>query len=876
MIPSVTLASNSLDVPLTIKESTGVPRRNQFISSGIPLPQSENIRNTKHLRVVNHNGKVIPAQFSVLARWDGKPSDRSKAIKWVLVEFPVKQLKANQKKVYRLQEGSSKGAFSHTKTIHVKHQADTLTVKTGKAKFVLNKNHFSLFDQVKVGHNLLQSPNEAGAIITANNQSYPSNKISKFKIERSGRLHTIVLIKGAQVNTAGEEILVYTARLHFYAGQSYVRVQYGVWNDNDIVNVNGQPNIKEFGSPNTEIINDLTLRTTLDLGDNPRYTIGGTKNQVWRDNLNSTAQIYQDSSGGEKWHSDPDNLLNTFRGFKVTANNATLTGPCDENAASKNCRADGWIDLSSDQGGMAVASRYFWQNYPKALTVQKNGTVDVGLLPDAHQQNYEFRVGEQKTSDVMYYFHGKSIKPKRLQKTMLALNEPLQAWAPSSWYLEKTKTFHKVVPYNKAAFSSFEGYNDAAILYPDANLLQLADGFVAHDWLYGNRPESLGWRNFGDRVAEDETSSGLYPVFTNQQYDHPWFFVLETIRTLNTNSSRPNKWWSLAEPSIYQQVDIDTIHSRCTGKALEKMKDCMDPSTPTVIGWAMGGRLTNQWHAWSVPHIHRNALIDTWSGGIHGTLYYYYLTGEPLAKDGWVEAAKNARWKIENTPCNTNPDDDCGPGYGTATPHRVEADWGRESAYLLEISTDAFNATGDTRYLKAAQNIVSAMNPKGMWFADPDFTLNKSAAQTGATYSPWNAALMMRSLGYYLDTYKDWYGKADPAAQDVLLQYAKLSTKFWQLGADKPTQYRIFETGGYIADTGSPLEVATADGLIWALDYDDGSLDREYIKTVADEVFDKASHPWGGYAQNTFMTTKTHVMMGMNGWRYMHYKLNQD
>ena len=192
----------------------------------------------------------------------------------------------------------------------------------------------------------------------------------------------------------------------------------------------------------------------------------------------------------------------------------------------------------------------------------------------------------------------------------------------------------------------------------------------------------------------------------------------------------------------------------------------------------------------------------------------------------------------------------------------------------LYCETDFVAKTPD--FIKAAEDIVSAMNPEGMWFADSDFKLNKSAEQTGATYSPWNVALMMRSLGYYLDTYSDWYGQVDPKAQDVLLQYAELSTKFWQLGADEPTQYRIFETGGYISDTGSPLEVATADGLIWALDYDDGSLDREYVKTVADEVFDKASHPWGGYDQNTYMTTKTHVMMGINGWRYMHYKLNQN
>ncbi|MBI2411453.1 MAG: hypothetical protein HYV32_06200 [Candidatus Kerfeldbacteria bacterium] len=874
---------NTINVPLHIKNSNSVPRNNAIVSSGIPLPEANHITRTKKLRIVDDTGKIIPAQFQVLSRWNGGPQNKHNPIQWVLVDFQVKSLPANGEKIFRLQ--TAPGNHVPHNQIHIQKTADHFTINTGVAQFVLNRKQFTLFQQVKIDSDddgtldtELLNPDTGGAILTMNGKTYTTRNgdMQTMKFEHRGPLHSVLLVKGWHENSAGEKALAYTTRFHFYANSPAVTVQYAAWNDGKIVNEGGQPDIKEFGSPNTAIFSGITLNTQLQTHNSPSYTIGGTADERWNGTLYNEAVLYQDSSGGPKWSHTPDNVNNTFRGFTATANDTTMHDSCANDADSANCRAVGWIDLSSSAGGLAVGVRDFWQNYPKGLRVNTNGTVQVELFPEEYNANFELRVGEQKTHTISYYFHAPDISSEQIQQQMIGANSPLQAWAPANWYLNKAAVFHHAVAYNKKKFSAFEGYNNAAISYKDANLFLLEDGIPNTGWTYGDRPESYGWRNYGDRIAEDETSGDGYPVFTNMQYDHTWFYILQTIRTLGSGNSRSDDWWNLAAPAALLQGDINIIHSRCTGKTATAMGSCMDSSTPIPIGWAMGGRLTNQWHSWSSEHIHRHALIDSWAGGLHGQLYYYYLTGDGFVKDAWKEYARNSAWRMENTPCNQDITTDCDPGYASMNPHAAQDnEWGRGGAYMLEILTDAWNATGKQRYLDSAQAVVAALNPDGTWFTAPDFTLNSNAEGTGRTVSPWAVAMVTKSLGYYLDSYKDHFGTIDTNAQHDLIEYAHVLSNFWQLGEDQPTQYRIYENGAYTPVESDPLDVAMADGLIWALDYDDGTLDRVRIAKVAEAAFNAGSHPWGSYAENTYMTTKTHVMMGINGWRYMKYALNK-
>ncbi len=893
-----------LDVLLTLREQAGVPRTSEPVTSGFPLPAEADITDIGRLRLTDAAGQPVAAQFVPLARWGGAPNDTSRPIKWVLADFRA-DVAAYDQTTYRLQAvDPAERRSDSARGITVTETETLLMINNGMARFLLSKTAFGLFEQVYQDRDgdgvmddpLLAAPGQIAAIADGTVYRTDASPPTETTVELDGPLHTVVRFRGDLRSEGGEKLLAYTARLHFYADHPLIRVLFTVWNDNPMVNVGGQPDILDFGSPNTVLFDDLSLRLVLstdsgssapcvregmqpasrlsgcnpvgaipDLPSPPTYTLAGGPGEVWSGPLTSTAELYQDSSGGPQWNHEPDNAANTFRGFEARSGGVILHPACGESDSEETCRSLGWAALTATGGGIAVGVRNFWQNYPKSIAVAPDGTLTVGLFPGRYGRDFELRVGEQKTHEILLYF-GRDALAER----MVAAHNPLRAWAASDYYLTEARVLDRAVPRRADAFPDFEGYVDAAILYPTMNLFLLRDGAVGSDWVYAPRPESWGWRNFGDTIAEDETNADSYPVFTNQQYDHPWAFILQAIRSLDDGGGRADLWWQLAEAGAYHQADIDIIHSPCTGRPYEEMVNCMDTEQgpPYPVGWAMGGRLTNQWHAWPVPDVHRHALIDYWSGGIRGMLYYYYLTGDGVVADAWRELAENARWRVENSPC----DPDCGPGYANGNPGEADA---REAAYGLQILTDAYDATGDEAYLLAARRVISDSHPDRTWFGQAEYHPDPAISPAGKTTSPWGLAMIMQSLGHYLDVVVEWQGAPDPLAQDSLLRYAELLASWWRLGEDEPACYLIAENGGCAPDR---WNFALPDGMAWALLYDDGRADRTLWENVAADAWQKSeSEPWGpDYPKGRFLTAKTQMMLAIQGVAWMQYALDHD
>ena len=869
--PSPTTAPpGALDVPLRVSDTAGVGRHADPVSWGVPLPRSANITNPGQLRLFDPGGHITPAQFTPLARWGGAPDDGSKPIKWLLVDFQA-DVSAHGSATYRLRQATG-GQPAPNPGVQIRDLGDELEIDTGVARFRLSKTSFGLFQQIYLDRDgdgavddpLLNGPGEIVATVGEVRYRSDSSAPSELAIELNGDLHSVVRVRGHLRSDGGDKLLAYTARLNFYAGQPAARVMFGVWNDRPMVNNgSGQPDIKSFGSPNTILFDDLTLRLRLTDSPAPGYVLAGGAGEVWAGSLNDAALLYQDSSGGPQWHHAPDNSDTRFRGYVAQVDDATLHAACNDSQPEDACRSEGWAGLQADGGSVIVGVRHFWQNYPKAIALASDGTVEVRLFPADAVRAFELRVGEQKTHELLFYF-GENDPAA----AMTALQNPLQAWAPATYYLNQAAVFDHAIPRNSAAFPDFEGYVDAAILYPAMNLFRLRDGGVGSGWLYSPRPEAWGWRNFGDTIAEDETGGGSYPVFTNQQYDHPWVALLQMIRALDSGGNRAALWWQIAESGARHQADIDIVHSLCTGLSPQQMTACMDASQgpPYITGWAMGGRLTNQHHADPSPDLHRHALIDYWSGGIRGLLYTYYLTGDGTLRDAWLELAENARWRVDNSPCTP----DCGPGYAINNPGDSDA---RGPAYALQILSDAYAATGDASYLASARDVVADSHPDNTWFGQPGFSPDPQLTPSGRQTGPWGLALLMQSLGRYLDMTAEWTGAPDAAAQDSLLRYAELLTDWWRLGESEPSCYYLGENGGCYP---TAQNYFLADALAWALRYDDGRADVARRQAVAADAWQKGeAEPWGpNYAKATFLTAKTHFMHANNGVAWMAYALS--
>mgnify|MGYP001000660208 CR=1 FL=1 len=58
-----------MKVPLSASETIRILRQAQPVSSGVPISQGQ-IGDTKHVRLLNETGEVIPLQANVLSRWE--------------------------------------------------------------------------------------------------------------------------------------------------------------------------------------------------------------------------------------------------------------------------------------------------------------------------------------------------------------------------------------------------------------------------------------------------------------------------------------------------------------------------------------------------------------------------------------------------------------------------------------------------------------------------------------------------------------------------------------------------------------------------------------------------------------------------------------
>lgn len=897
--------------PLRVSNPSTVALQAAPVTSGVPLPVALWITDAASLRVLAPSGQPIPAQFTVLARWGGAPEDSGQGIRWVLVDFQA-DMAPQSTMTYTLTTGGGGliGALSpaplvppgivlpgqaaparrapvsapararhpdptaplSAPAIIITQTTSAILVDTQVARFQLNTQAFNLFDQVWVDRDgdgavddALLSSSE-GPVITQGSETFRAalGPVDEAVVELAGPLHSVVRIRGRHANLSGELLLAYTARLHFYAGAGAVRVFYGVWNDRPLANSGlGQPDIIAFGSPNSIVFDDLALELTLAASAPLTYTL-----DQWQGALTTTATLYQDSSGGPQWRHPTLAGETTFRGYSATANGSSLHGPCSEGAASADCRSQGWAGLAAADGGLAVGVHQFWQNYPKALQVAQDGQVQVALFPSQAAMPFELRVGERKTHEMLFQFWGDA--PAAHPPFAVGDTSALLAWAPARWYADSGALLH-LEPFDPARFGAYEGYNDAAILYPAANFDVLHEGVSPTGWTYLPRAEQWGWRNVGDTVAEDETSSDWPPIFHNQQYDHPYFFLAQALRTLDAPDAglRWQHWWALATAGARHQADIDMVHGYCTGLDAVWMSHplCLDSTGPPYgVGWAWGARFTNQWHADPSPYLHRYALLDYWSGGVRGVLWYYYLTGEGEARDAWLELAENARWRLQNSPCNP----DCGPGYA----NNDVLENVRGPAYALEIMSDAYAATANPAYLDMARKVISDTTPARYFFGQPGFTINFGQAPSGDTFNLAFGTMLVKSGGHYLAVLED-FGLQDAAAEAWLRDYADLFASAWNLGAAAPFCARLGANGGCDMDAAELAALPVADALAGALwQTNPTPAERARWQAVALAAWQGgASSPWGGYAAATFMTSKSQALYGIQGHEFMRYAI---
>ncbi|KKR24825.1 MAG: hypothetical protein UT55_C0053G0004 [Candidatus Peregrinibacteria bacterium GW2011_GWE2_39_6] len=716
-----TKAASVLSVPLTVTNNLAITRENEPVTTGIPLPKNLNIISTSDLNIRDKNQAIISSQFTVTARWGGAPNDTTKPIKWVLSTFYA-NVEPFSTATYYLVDGTKNTSPS---TLIKEETTTDLTIHTGNADFTLDKQTLNFFKKVTVNGQIISfSSQNAFSLIDQTGLSYIStqNKPTISIIEQ-GPLRLALKIEGS-LNNGSNSVLDYILYLYFYAGKSYVQAKYTVGNHQkaalngtsyDVFNYNGQ---------NSFTFQDLSLDTQIYSPSGAlTYFAPGSKNN--NQGVVQNFSVYQDSSGSTYWdrYNSTDNprpnSYSSFKGYRLTNNGQT---------SDSGDHFGGWLDVSDSSKGITVAIEDFWQNYPKGFSVNESGQIKTQIFPQAYGANYNFRVGEEKTTSMSLFFHvgkGTAIQADTFAQ---ALNNPLLALASADWY-SNSKAVGDFAPETQSVtdrLGQASNLNDAGkyAYYNDRTLS--SDPTISPEYYYNfhslwessaQAPSAIeyfnfyGWNAYGNQPLDFEMYGDGKAGYFDSKYDFDWGVWMQFLRTQDL------RWKEMGEAfSKYnEQLMLHDVITE-TGWDIYRWDNA-------IFGHAQHNETGNQ----NGQRNYLGPVMDT-AWGVRGSALYYYLTGYQPSKRFLDKAGEYAysfyKDRFESTYLWNSAE--------------------RYAANLLSILTTAFEATGDLKYQQLAQQFVDYYAAQKQPYINGPIT-----SDMGNYVAPWMLGMYLNALGRY-------------------------------------------------------------------------------------------------------------------------------
>ena len=820
-IGSAARPARALDVDLTVRESAGVPRNGEVATTGVPLPMGA----LSSPQAAAISG--VDAQFQSLATWaDG-------SVKWLLVSFPV-TLSAWETGTYQLIDGGGDAAGGE---LTVSEASGVVTVDTGPLKFTLKEAGFNLFDEVWLDtsgdgsftsdERMVSSRTTNGSLVedtSGNTYSSVQGPNVTLTVEEAGPLRAVVHFVGRHSGAAGD-FLDFEGRVFATRGRSDVRVQYSQKNMTPTGTYAGgnQPLCRwlagegsQGGAINSAHFEDLSLVTRVDLTGTAAYALEGNPGRgVSTGTLTADAMLYQDSSGGPYWYVTGGT---TIGGYELRHGSSVV---------DTGTQAEGFADINDGTRGLAVGIRHFWENFPNKVEVSPDGTVTVGVMPREFADPYEHRPGERKTHDTLFYFHAGNASSAGVSDVAAAFQSPLRAMASARHYAD-TGVFEDMVPYDPASFNDYEVHNAVG-----------AEGFLH----IRDQADFYGWQDFGDAWSDFE--GGGAPPNTNNaannlEYDIGYSAIMQAARTAGLNDDLSDQWWQFAEAGNIHTADIDIYHV-----------------TEGPLHWMWGGMWTHCGHGASgYVDPHRGDVSNGAHSWNRGMVYWYYFTGDRATLDGALLVGENMTWRVEN-----------GPGMPGISGTQGEE---RGPGHTLQIMTDMYLLTWDQRYLDAARKVVNESH--GL---TKDYIVNPSA--DGWKPKPWMVAILMKSLGRYIQVMDHEVGIVETDAIESLLAYADwMANVAWvdRNGSDPGYFHYQIYSDGTILPGGMNVNMWTlkaSDGMTYASRYETDPTKAARFRQVAQHAFeDGSAYPWCYTCPNhEYMQVKVHSVVAYAGQQWM-------
>ena len=612
-----------LSVGLRATETEGVAR-SEPVTFGIPLP--EGALGRPELVRMSDGATPVPIATRALARWpDG-------TVKWLLVTGRLNVEKKSTRQL-RLEIGSDVQPSTTRGQSMIRQHGGVINVDTGTLRLVIDKStgqgafHVGdrLVSKLPVSH------------LTAADGTEFQGKADRVEVEEDSPLRSVIKVSGHHVNDAGEPYFAFVLRYYCHADDPLVRVDHVL--QHDIV------------EPEYTYGDEMKSFASLDL----LFDTG--KNDALASVLVEEGKTVELPAGERLFqHFDDQYALGQQQGR----------------------RAAGLVH----GGGLIVAVRDFWPQWPKSLAVE-DGQLVVGLYPTIEPANryadrpdevttyyylrdgnYTFRSGFEKRHELWMGPAG-AVESAQMQARV---NAPLLVTADPEGYTASGALFG-IASDDPKEFAAY-----------DELLAQGIDEYFA----IRESGHWYGLMNYGD------VQGGRPHSWANIEYDLQHGLLTQYFRTGD------RRFFLASEQAARHNADIDVVHYAAGQRAGPGRKREVGQAWVHCMGHTGGyypydykgltiyaqGYAENEGHMWN-----------------QGNLEYYFLTGDEQVRQSAMQLAD---WAAG--PNTTNF------GYGNA----------RVPGWMGIIAMATYFATYDEYYLNAMrlmyEEVREKADPKhGLW-----------------------------------------------------------------------------------------------------------------------------------------------------------------
>ncbi len=580
---------------LAVREVGGHNLSASPVGGGVPLPKGL-VSDVSQL-ALSSSGKPVASQAQVLSRWEDGSA------RWVFVDWQS-DLRAQQISSVDLEIRTRTTTTTQPpQSVRLRETSEAVEVDTGPLQFRVPKKQMGLLDSVRLeGQPATSAP--VTCFLRIGSQRNSCLAPASVKVLAAGPLRARVEIRGRY-----ERGFVYVVRIEAYAGKSFVRL----WHTFE----------QHFPEPFLDV-QQIALDIPFAPARAKTYRFGVENKPALAGTLAEAGVVLAQT----------DNL-----DFSVAGE------PTRGHAA-------GWAVLQGTGQGLALAARFFWQEYPKSIELRRDRIVYNLWAPTGAIA--KLGSGAGKTHEVALYFSGR-VGPDEAELAALA-NGPLLALAPPEWIANTGALRNALRPGNEGR----------------EFLKQLQGGYRRHR-AYGERER---WDDCGSATCaglEERPRVGFFGMWNWGDWNFPGYH--DTIKgcdawgnlEYDTTQVLALAFAASGDPTYAESMvaaarhfmDVDTIHYSTQHPQWTGMNH---PKNPLHFSFELGG--TDLGHTWT-----------------EGLLSYYLLTGDERGLEIARGIADHLVARIRRGQVQGNP-----------------RQWGWPQIALVAM----YEATGEEQYRRAA------------------------------------------------------------------------------------------------------------------------------------------------------------------------------